>query len=146
MVTVCCHGRYAATELARLRRLQKRQLRFDLLCGTPKHLDVKRHVLDVKSRAESVHIKEAGVLLVDSPQETSLTGPNVDCRIHYSHHRQIGPSALEDFRHAQLLTRGHQRDANIACLGYLPRPSTSGINNDGSLNSALRGFNTGDLS
>src|SRR5215216_4690091 len=133
MTTICCHGRYAAAEFARLRRPQKRQLCLDLPCGTPQHLDVKWDILDVKSGAENFHIEEAGILLVDSPQEASLTRPNVDRRIHYSHHGEVRSGAIQGFGHDQLLTSGHQGDADIACLSHLTRPSTSGINNDGSL-------------
>src|SRR5215216_4418776 len=145
MMAICSHRRYAATELARHCRLQKRQLRLDLLCGTPQYLDIKRRILHVKSRTENVHIEETGILLVDPPQETSLTGPNVDCSIHYSHHRQVRPGALQGFRHDQLLTSGHERDADIACLSHLPRPSASGINNNRCLNRTFGGLDTSDL-
>src|SRR5450631_1924418 len=137
MMAICCHRRYAAAELARLRRLQKRQLRLDLLCGAPQHLDVKWHILDVKGRTETLHIEEARILLVDPPQETSLTRADVDCRIHYSHHRQVCSRPVQGFGYDQLLTSRHQRDADFACLGHLPRPSASGINNDGCLNRTL---------
>src|ERR1700738_2008293 len=145
MMAIRSHGWYAATELARLRGLQKRQLRLHLLRGTPQHLDIEWHILDVKGRTENLHIEEAGILLVDPPQEASLTGPNVDCRIHDPHHRQVRSGALQGFGHDQLLTSGHRRDADIASLGPLPRPGTSGINNDGSLKRTLRGLDASDL-
>src|ERR1700738_4610186 len=106
MMAIRSHGWYAATELARLRGLQKRQLRLHLLRGTPQHLDVKWHILDVKGRTENLHIEETGILLVDPPQEASLTGPDVDRCIHYSHHRQVRPGALQRFGHDQLLASG----------------------------------------
>jgi len=95
------------------------------------------HILDVKGRTESLHVEEAGILLIDPP--TRSLPDRAGCRLpHPLHHREVRSGALQSFGHDQLLTSGHERDADIACLSHLPRPSASGINNDGSLDRTPR--------